>query len=234
LILPSDARYHEQKIGTFSTFVSKIPGPEKWERVETGALQKRRPRNTCLKCNTGWMSQIESAALPVVRPLILGEPSVIQSRSIQHLASVFALISMRIELTARVMKTVPSIEKDMLRQTLIPSENWRIWIARHAGKDLRDYLYRYAAMQISVEPTAAYGPEHCNTHVTTLIVGQLYVHALFSTVWPDFPGYHGAALAQVWPATGWDINTQHLPPMSDDDGVVLHEAISRQGKTVGL
>jgi hypothetical protein len=63
-ILPSDARYYEQKIGLFNTFESTIPGPEKWERVGTGPLQKRRPRNTCKTCNSGWMSRIETAADP--------------------------------------------------------------------------------------------------------------------------------------------------------------------------
>src|SRR6476646_10945269 len=66
LILPSAAKYHEQKVDGFTTFDSNIPGPSKWERVGTGPLQKRSPRNTCVVCNGGWMSPIESAALPIV------------------------------------------------------------------------------------------------------------------------------------------------------------------------
>jgi hypothetical protein len=38
LILPSAAKYHEQKVDGFTTFDSHIPGPSKWERVGTGPL----------------------------------------------------------------------------------------------------------------------------------------------------------------------------------------------------
>ena len=83
------------------------------------------------------------------------------------------------------------------------------------------------AMQIESQPTTHFGPEYCNTQVTTLIAGQLYAHVFFSTVWPDFPGY---SLIQIWPPTYPYIDTGLLPAMSDRDGVMLHETISRLGK----
>jgi hypothetical protein len=79
------------------------------------------------------------------------------------------------------------------------------------------------------EPTSVYGPEHCNTHVTTLVVGQLYAHILFSTVWPDFPGYQGVSLTQIWPTHDLHIKTEFLPVMSEAGGMELHETISRSG-----
>src|SRR5258708_17123026 len=107
-ILPSAAQYHEQRISGFSTFQSDVPGPGMWERVGTGPLQKRRPRNTCVSCNGGWMSLIESAALPVVSPLILGKRSFLDLRAQQKLASVLTLSLMRIELISRGMRSIPS------------------------------------------------------------------------------------------------------------------------------
>jgi len=191
--------------------------------------EKRRPRNTCLKCNTGWMSQIESVSLPTIRPLILGEPCVLDIMSQFALAPILALISSRIELTAHGMRTIPRSEFDHLRAKLFPSPNWRIWIGRHAGADLKDCLYRYTAMQVESQPTAHFGPEYCNTQVTTLIAGQLYAHVFFSTVWPDFPGYR---LTQIWPLAHCYVDTGLLPAMSDRDAVMLHETISRLGKPV--
>jgi hypothetical protein len=230
IILPSDAKYHEQKIGTFNTFKSDIPGPSKWERIGTGSLQKRRPRNTCVTCNGGWMSLIESAALPVIKPLILGQRSALDLASQEQLASVLTLISMRIELTAHGMQTIPRFEKEALRTDPLPTPNWRIWIARHAGKNLTEYRYQYTAMQIASDPSTPHGAQYCNTHVTTLIAGQLYVHIFFSTVWPEFAGYDGVALCRLWPPTGFDIDTGSLPELSDEAGVMLHETISREGK----
>jgi hypothetical protein len=232
--LPSDARYHEQRIGFFETFESNVPGPSKWERVGTGPLHKRRPRNTCASCNGGWMSRLESVTLPTARSLILGERFLIEPISIHFLAAILTLISMRIELTAHGMKTIPRSEMDLLRHTMMPSDNWRIWIGRYAGADLRDYKYRYTAMQIEVDATAPYGPEHCNTHVTTLVVGQFYVHILFSSVWPDFPGYDGIELSRIWPASGLYLDTGNLAAMSDDQAVMLHEAINRGSRMGGI
>ena len=234
LILPSAAKYHEQKVAGFTTFDSHIPGPSKWQRVGTGPLQKRRPRNTCFVCNGGWMSQIESAALPIVKPLILGERIFLDLRSQQKLASVLSLISIRIELIAHGMRSIPTTEKNALRENPLPTPNWRIWFAKHAGEDLKDYRFRYTAMQISSNASAVdVGPEHCNTHITTLIAGQLYVHIFFSTVWPEFSGYRGVSLARLWPSSGFDIDTARLPELSDDAGVMLHETVSREGKKPG-
>ena len=123
--------------------------------------------------------------------------------------------------------TVTQNELDILRTNLMPSSNWRIWIARHAGANLEDYVYRYTAMQVLSEPTAIYGPGYCNTHVTTIIVGQLLAHIFYSSVWPDFPGYAGNPLTQVWPPSDHYIDTSLLTSASDNDGTALHESISR-------
>jgi hypothetical protein len=230
-IIPSDARYHEQKIDGFVTFESDIPGPPKWERVGTGPLQKRPPRNTCAKCNTGWMSKIEEAALPAIKPLLVGERTFLDLSSQQKLASVLTLISMRVELIAYGMRSIPKSEKDELRKNPLPTPNWRIWIARHAGKDLKDFRFRFTAMQVaSDKSTLMRGPEHCNTHITSLIAGQLYVHVFFSTVWPEFPGYPDVSLIKLWPPSGFDIDTGLLPSFSDEAEIRLHETISRNGK----
>jgi hypothetical protein len=232
-ILPSDALYHEEKVGTFDTFTSTIPGPPKFERVGTGALQKRRPRNTCGQCNSGWMSRLETNCLPVVSPLLLGETALLDTAAQLTLAATLVLVSMRVELTAKRMgtRTIPQAELDHLRCGLLPSNSWRVWLARHIGADLKDYHYRYTAMQVASESSSMFGPEYCNTQVTTLVAGQLYVHILFSTVWPNFVGYEGIGLTRLWPPIYPYIDTCLLPPMSDEDGIALHEAITRAGKT---
>jgi hypothetical protein len=180
------------------------------------------------------MSALETAAIPIVTPLIIAQPLVLDTGGMRSLAAILALVSVRIELTAKVMRAVPQNEIRYLMENSRPSENWRIWIARHVGPNLKDYLYRYSAMQIVSEPTAAYGPEHCNTQVTTLVVGQLYAHILFSTVWPNFEGYEGVSLTQIWPANDLHIKTEYLPVMFEQDGINLHETISRMGKSGAL
>jgi hypothetical protein len=145
------------------------------------------------------------------------------------LAGILSLVSIRVELTAKPMRTIPQADIESVMKTGRPNDHWRVWIARHSGKDLKNYSYRYTAMQVLSEPTSVYGPEHCNTHVTTLVVGQLYAHILFSTVWPDFPGYQGVSLTQIWPTHDLHIKTDFLPVMSEAGGMELHETISRSG-----
>jgi hypothetical protein len=177
------------------------------------------------------MSRLETAALPIVRPLIIGDQFLLDGIGQLLLAGMLALVSCRIELTARGMRAVPPHEIDFLRANLLPSCNWRIWIARHDGANLKDYVQRYAAMQIGDEPLAVVGPEYCNTQVTTLIVGHLYAHLFFSTVWPNFGGYAGIKLTQLWPPTGYNIETAALPSIGDETGVDVHETIARLGRS---
>ena len=229
-ILPSNVQYHEQRIGVFETFKSDLPGPDTWERVGTGPLHKKRPRNTCIKCNGGWMSMIEANALPLMGPLLLGERKFLNLRTQEKLASLLTLVSMRVELIAQGMKTIPPHEMIALKENPLPSPNWRIWIGRFAGENLRDYKFRYTAMQVASDSTGPSGPEYCNTHVTTLIAGQLYAHIFFSTVWPEFSGYSGVTLTRLWPLSGYDIDTGSLPTISDDVAVLIHETINREGR----
>jgi hypothetical protein len=179
------------------------------------------------------MSRLEEYALPIIEPLVLNQPQLIDLPGQLALASVLALVSTRIEFTARGMRTIPREELDKIRLGGLPSRNWRVWIARFIGPDLKDYRYNYTAMQIADDPSAAFGAEHCNTQVTTLIIGQLYVHMLFSTVWPNFQGYEGVELTQIWPPAGAYIEARLLPPMDETHGILLHETISRLGKMPG-
>jgi hypothetical protein len=148
-VLPQEkkAKYHEQRIGGFSTFDSKIQGPPKWVRTGTGPLSAKRLQNTCVACNGGWMSRLESSSLHAIKPLVLGQPFLFERINQYFVAGVLFLISMRIESTARQIKTIPHSDRVFLMNGFVPSSNWRIWIGRYAGKDLNEYTYRYTAHQ---------------------------------------------------------------------------------------
>src|SRR5258708_255743 len=61
-ILPKTATHHEQETGKFNTFQTSVPGPEHSVRIGHGHARTRKPRNTCVTCNGGWMSLIEDRA----------------------------------------------------------------------------------------------------------------------------------------------------------------------------
>ena len=204
--------------------LSAGPGPKEWTRVGTGPLHKRRPRNTCQVCNNGWMSRIESSSFPVARALILGEQRLLTTFDQLMLASVLSLISARMGLIARKLKSLPQEELSRMRVEWLPSGNWAIWIAKHDGNSLKDYLYEYSALHIVSDPSAPTGADFCNTYVITLIVGQLYAHLVYSNSGP-FPEYFGNPLTQLWPPTGAYVDAHLLPSLTDDEGKAVHRTI---------
>src|SRR4051794_2418422 len=57
-----------------------------------GSALARKPRNTCGRCNNGWMSEIENSAIVVATPLILGQQCLLGVFARWRLASLLCLI----------------------------------------------------------------------------------------------------------------------------------------------
>jgi hypothetical protein len=224
-ILPQSATHHEQIVGQFYTFVPEVEGPAFWKKIKQGHVGTRKPRNTCKECNGGWMRRMEEATMSIMPPLLLGHPYLLETFKQRLLASFLCLISMRVDLSSYKMRAIPSADRGLLIRYFAPPESWKIWIARYDGSLLIDQ--RYTAMQIASSPDVPRGVEHCNSQVTTLVIGQLCAHLFSSSVWPDFPGYRGAELASIWPPQPFDIDTSDLPIITEADVPWLHETIAR-------
>jgi hypothetical protein len=230
-----DARYHKKRLGKFfpSNPIDSQQGD--WERMGTGPLQKKRPRNTCSTCNGGWMSRIENATASTVKAIIDGRGLVMGPVETMQLAGMLALVSARLELSTSNMRTIPASELQSLRATALPNFlstfHWRIWIGRFLGEDLRDHNYRYNASLIAPQSAkisiAEMGPERCNTHVATIISGQLYAHVFFSTDWPNFCGQKDVRLSQIWPPVFPYLDTRFLPTITDSQAISVQGAIRR-------
>jgi hypothetical protein len=223
-ILPQTATHHEQSIGSFDTFVPTAQRLAFHQRVRQGHVATRKPRNTCKKCNGGWMRHIEEAAISIMPPLLLSRQDLLNTLDQRLLASFLCLICMRVELSSRT-RSIPPTDHHWLMDHFEPPANWKIWIARYAGGPLIDE--RYTALQIASSKNVTAGVEYCNSQVTTLVIGQLCAHLYSSTAWPDFPGYEGIELAPIWPQRCLDIEVSMLPTITEADVPWLHEAITR-------
>src|ERR1700722_18221747 len=71
-ILPQAATHHERIIGNMETFQSRSLAPAFQREVREGRVGGRKPRNTCKKCNGGWMREIEEATMSFMPSLLLG------------------------------------------------------------------------------------------------------------------------------------------------------------------
>jgi hypothetical protein len=229
-ILPPTATHHERIIGKFETFGAERPrfkAPAFQRKLRQGRVGGRKPRNTCVKCNGGWMREIEEATMPFMRGLLLGHlPFLLPSFNQRLLASLLCLVSMRVAASSETKQAIPQADRDWLRHRYEPPANWRIWIARHRGPDHMDE--RFAPMHISGSPDVETGLEYCNSQVSTFVVGKLCAHLFSSTVWSRFDGYEGIELASIWPPSQLDIEMGAAPVVEQALIPWLHEAIGRE------
>ena len=220
--------HHEQEIGKFYTFDAKVPGPAYSKRLRQGPAGSRKPRNTCLACNTGWMSTIENIAMPYMVPLIQDTPSLLNTFGQRQLAALLVLMAMRSEFLDTI-RVIQQSERDWLRRHYWPTDNWKIWIGHYGGTRSDENWWRTGYAQLEPKQTDKVGGNYCNLHVTTMVIGRLCAHLGYSSV-IDFPGYTGMSLSQLWPPGCFDIQTDLLPSMSDEDVLRLHEEFARGSK----
>jgi hypothetical protein len=231
-ILPQTATHHRQTIGEFHTFKPVAKGPEYFQKVRQGHVGTRKPRNTCKKCNSEWMRLIEENTIPFLDSLILSKPYALDIAEQQMLAALLCLVSMRLEVAWRDgPKGIPQSDREWLMDNPEPPANWKIWIGKYGGPETT-MDQQHTPMQIVSSPDVTVGVEHCNTQVTTLVVGQFYAHLFSSTAWKDFPGYEGIDLVQLWPITHRIIPVLVLPTIAEQEVVLLHETIPRTTKQI--
>jgi hypothetical protein len=231
-IVPENATHHQQIIGEFHTFKPIAKGPEYFQKVKQGHVGTRKPRNTCEKCNSGWMRLIEENTMPFLGTLLLSQPYSLDLAEQQMLAALLCLVSIRLEAGWRGgPKAIPQSDKDLLIENPEPPANWKIWISKYVGTQAMDQ--QHTPMQLASSSNIPIGAENCNTQVTSLVVGQFYAHLFSSTVWKNFPGYEGADLVQLWPLKHRLIPVQSLPAIFEQEVTPLHETIPRSLKHIG-
>jgi hypothetical protein len=100
-------------------------------RTGQGHTYTQTIRDVCEKCNSGWMSGIETATQGVLTPLIQGTPSILTPVMQEQLASWITLKALVIDHEKRG-DGVTSIETrhSFMRRGVIPSA-MRIWIGYH-------------------------------------------------------------------------------------------------------
>ena len=95
-----------------------------------GDPHSRRVKYVCGTCNSGWMSQLQERAKPVVIPLIEGRGLKLSQRQQKTLAAWIAMAVMCSEFGDRTRIAIPQHDRDILyRHHVPPVANWRIWVA---------------------------------------------------------------------------------------------------------
>jgi hypothetical protein len=148
------------------------------------------------------------------------------------LSALLCLITIRLEFTDLEMQGVPvSDRRQLMTNGYPPFDTWRIWIARFGGANPEDHWSRHFGMQVVSSPNEISRPHKCNTQVTTMVIGELCVHLISSSVMPVPRGYFGIELTPIWPPTNLYIDSRAIPFLNDAEVVYLHESLAASIKT---
>jgi hypothetical protein len=113
---------------TFSPFEgSSTEGRENTQ----GALHTIRFRVVCTKCNSGWMSAIEQAAQPYLRPLILGEKVTLDRSALDAVSRWITLKVMVAEHSSVDNAVTPRPYRMEFRKAGVIPDYMRVYLASH-------------------------------------------------------------------------------------------------------
>jgi hypothetical protein len=176
-------RYHANR-HVEQTFIvtetNKLMGPPE-VRTKPGHLWTKTIRAVCKPCNNGWMSALESAAKPILTPLIATQAHTISVASLRVLAQWIALKTMVGERTHPEDAVTPLEDRIRFRTTSAIPPHFRIWIAQCGINGWQTGYVRHAAT-MSTGPIVM--PHHRlkNIHSVAFGIGDLFVFVIHTTV----------------------------------------------------
>jgi hypothetical protein len=160
------------------------------------------------RCNSGWMSVLETRVKPILTPLMLGQPLVMNSDNQRILSRWFALKVLVAEFSEPDTVCTPQSERETFMLTDVPPANWQIWIAHKRGTDWR-VKYTRTAMTLGVAqdggalipPDGNYAK---NANAVTMGIGELLLHAIALPpgITVQFDNKLARPLRRIWPLSG--------------------------------
>jgi hypothetical protein len=162
----------------------------------------------CGKCNNEWMSQLETAVKPIILPLLVGAPSVLNADMQSTLAR---WILMKMMLAEQIFPTSVSFSDDQRERFLTGLEmpfQLQIWLGKTNATNKDDEWF---ARAIRHSTSAALHPAPSptitsvkNIHTLAFGTGGLFIFGLFSlygSVPLELFFRIGRPLIQLWPIT---------------------------------
>jgi hypothetical protein len=192
----------------------------------------------CKKCNERWMGEIETAALPVMTPLILGNKASITQEDKLIIARWATLKTIIGEYDDLRYAAITASERDYFYKEKSPLPNSKIWIGYFDGTDRWRTRYRHHGIQAAHRPLkeAVVHFDICNTQSSTFVGGKLFIYVASSSFIKPFDfgiqGFVGLLLRQIWPPSNQVIDWP-LPPMNDEDAQSVSDSLWAAGLRSG-
>lgn len=171
-----------------------------------GDPRSRRIKAVCSTCNSGWMSALQTTAKRSVIPLVSGVPTFLNSAQQTNLAAWAGMAVMAAEFATPDKVAISPDDREYLRLHRELPRNWRVWIAHYLRGNWKGFI-AHNVLNLTAELKSDPEPFSVpNTQTTTMIVGQLFIHAISSIhgkVAHDFSHRSDGSdrLIQIWPAS---------------------------------
>ncbi len=207
-------------------------------RVRAGDHLGAQVSVVCADCNSGWLSQIQNAAKPILISLFDGSAITLGETDQTLVATWAAMATMTGEYLSNDLKRVaiPQSDRTWLMDKRTPPPGWCIWVGHYPRQQNATQWVKasFPVINADILPDSISDADLAPTLQTTAFsVGVLYVFAMsshFSEIprgwdWRTAPAAR-KLLKPIWPANpyglGWPSG-----PMSDEDAKSFSAAVVR-------
>jgi hypothetical protein len=199
-------------------------------QFKRGPAGARKIRKVCDKCNSGWMSNLETAAKPTLTEMICGKILSLDVTSQTAISAWAMMTSIIAEYTDIPTQSIPASDRQHLMAHKIPTDAWRVWIGKYAGDNWKQ-RYRHHGIAVGLDYGFRIIQFGHNTQTSTFVVGDLLIHATSSTLLKlesPFEANMHDALVQVWPTSSSTITWPPSRTLNDTDATQISDALFRR------
>lgn len=208
-------------------------------RREQGDFFSRKIRKVCRRCNSGWMSRLETQARPHLTAMILNHSHTLSANAQGSIAAWVAMTTVMAEFTDLPTVAIPADERRYLcAHRAPPTDGWRMWLGTYAGEQRTRRYHHYAASAVDRRKLIVL-PLVPNYQYSTFVLGSLFIHVGSSNtpdLLVDFTGRTGTLLVQLWPPREERVRWPCPSALSDQDvdfvmNVALMQALRQDGRS---
>jgi hypothetical protein len=198
--------------------------------MKQGDMGGQPPRVVCKNCNGGWMSRLQKSAKPLLAPIITGGTTVIEEPAQHVIARWATMTAMTLEFYFKPLVGVSQEQRRSFKEKQQPPEGRQIWLGRFQSQRLTRWCEHNAfTLTLKSTPSDAGNASGCNSQISTIVMGELYLHVFSSTmedlVPMTIPGEVGRRLVQLWPLPGVPISWPPSASILDEEERVVANKI---------
>ncbi|MFN2405717.1 MAG: hypothetical protein ABR594_06655 [Pyrinomonadaceae bacterium] len=194
---------------TWETSTREGPILYKSKRNKIGLKSNR----VCQRCNNGWMSQLESAAKPVLSPLIHGRKRILSLHNQLTITKWFAKTAAMFDAHIKGKTYFTQSERQAIMSSLAPTKTTWVFLACYRGSHIGDIVTRSSFLHDQEKPL----PENdhdlfkADGYAFTLLIKHLALQ-IFSFRWPkELVGTFNLEMPARWE----DATVRIIPPEKD-------------------